>query len=281
MRLGGGGATIGFFDSGVGGVSVWHEVVKRLPHYVTLYVADNAHCPYGPRPPEQVQRFSHSIARFLIDRGAELIVVACNTASAAALASLRGKFDVPFVGMEPAVKPASQQTETGHIGILATKGTVSGDLFRGTSERYAEGATVHMQIGEGLVELVEAGQAYLPETEELLRRYLQPLIDSNVDQVVLGCTHYAFLLPVIRRIMPEGVTVIDPGTAVARQVERVLMSRSPEWVESETDLAPQQPTAHFFASDRPDILAALVEARIGWRPRIDEVAWQDGNLHSQ
>ncbi len=280
MRLGGGGATIGFFDSGVGGVSVWHEVVKRLPHHVTLYVADNAHCPYGPRPPEQVQRFSHSIARFLIDRGAKLIVVACNTASAAALASLREEFDVPFVGMEPAVKPASQQTETGHIGILATKGTVSGDLFRGTSERYAEGATVHMQIGEGLVERVEAGQAYLPETEELLRRYLQPLIDSNVDQVVLGCTHYAFLLPVIRRIMPEGVTVIDPGTAVARQVERVLMSRSPEWIESEADLAPQQPTAHFFASDRPDILAAIVEARIGWRPRIDEVTWQDGKLRS-
>jgi len=271
---------IGFFDSGVGGVSVWHEVVKRLPHYVTLYVADNVHCPYGPRPPEQVQRFSHSIARFLIDRGAKLIVVACNTASAAALASLREEFDVPFVGMEPAVKPASQQTETGHIGILATKGTVSGDLFRGTSERYAEGATVHMQIGEGLVERVEAGQGYLPETEELLRRYLQPLIDSNVDQVVLGCTHYAFLLPVIRRIMPEGVTVIDPGTAVARQVERVLMSRSPEWIESEADLAPQQPTAHFFASDRPDILAAIVEARIGWRPRIDEVAWKDGKLHS-
>jgi len=280
MRLGGGGATIGFFDSGVGGVSVWHEVVKRLPHYETLYVADNAHCPYGPRPPEQVQRFSHSIARFLIDRGAKLIVVACNTASAAALASLREEFDVLFVGMEPAVKPASQHTETGHIGILATKGTVSGDLFRGTSQRYAEGATVHMQIGEGLVERVEAGQAYVPETEELLRRYLQPLIDSNVDQVVLGCTHYAFLLPVIRRIMPEGVTVIDPGTAVARQVERVLMSRSPEWVESEADLAPQQPTAHFFASDRPDILAAIVEARIGWRPRIDELAWQDGKLHS-
>ena len=280
MRLGGGRAMIGFFDSGVGGVSVWHEVVKRLPHHGTLYVADNAHCPYGPRPPEQVQRFSHSIARFLIDRGAKLIVVACNTASAAALAFLREEFDVPFVGMEPAVKPASQQTKTGHIGILATKGTVSGDLFRSTSERYAEGATVHMQIGEGLVERVEAGQTYLPETEELLRQYLQPLIDSNVDQIVLGCTHYAFLLPVIRRILPEGVTVIDPGTAVARQVERVLMSRSPEWIESEANLAPQQPSAHFFASDRPDILAALVEARIGWRPRIEEVAWQNGKIHS-
>ena len=280
MRLGGGGATIGFFDSGVGGVSVWHEVVKRLPHYVTLYVADNAHCPYGPRPPEQVQHFSRGIARFLIDRGAKLIVVACNTASAAALASLREEFDVPFVGMEPAVKPASQQTETGHIGILATKGTASGDLFRDTSERYAIGATVHIQIGEGLVERVEAGQAYLPETEELLRQYLQPMIDSNVDQVVLGCTHYAFLLPVIRRIVPEGVAVIDPGTAVARQVERVVMSRPAEWIGSEADPAPQQLAARFFASDRPDILAAIVEARIGWQPQIDRVAWQDGKLHS-
>ncbi len=263
---------IGLFDSGVGGLSVWREVVRRLPHAATLYVADSAHCPYGPRPPEQIRYFSRGITRFLIERGARLIVVACNTASAAALEALRGEFDVPIVGMEPAVKPAAGQTRTGHVGVLATVGTVNGDLFRNTSARHAAGITVHVQVGEGLVERIEAGQADTPETESLLRTYLQPMLDAGVDQIALGCTHYPFLLPAIRRIVPAGVAVIDPAAAVARQVEQVLTLEG--IAVGEVCVANHR----FFTSGQPEVLATMVRALTGRETRVERVKWEDGEL---
>jgi glutamate racemase len=269
---------VGFFDSGVGGLSVWNAVVRRLPYLSTLYVADSAHCPYGSRPAEQIRRFARGIAYFLLERGANLIVVACNTASAAALTALRAEFPVPVVGMEPAVKPAAAQTRTGHIGVLATQGTVHGDLFRTTSARYSAGVAVHVQVGEGLVERIEAGQADQPETEVLLRSYLQPMLSAQVDQIVLGCTHFPLLLPVIRRIVPSHVTVIDPAEAVARQVQRVLLAEQP--LTGEWDGYPGPADAHFFSSGRLDILAGLVHTLAGQLPRVDRVTWREDRLVS-
>ena len=265
-------STIGLFDSGIGGLSVWREVVRRLPHDAMLYVADSAHCPYGPRSPRQIRGFARGITRFLIERGAKLVVVACNTASAPALEALRAEFDVPIVGMEPAVKPAAQQTRTGHVGVLATAGTLNGDLFRRTSQRYAADVTVHVQVGEGLVERIEAGQADTPETEALLRAYLQPMLDAGVDQIALGCTHYPLLLPVIRRIVPEAVSVIDPAAAVARQVERVLMVEG--LAAGEACVAGHR----FFTSGRPEVLAAMVHALTGRKMRVGQTVWRNGEL---
>lgn len=265
-------STVGLFDSGVGGLSVWREVVRCLPHEATVYVADSVHCPYGPRSPQEIRGFAQGITRFLIERGAKLVVVACNTASASALEALRAEFDVPIVGMEPAVKPAAQQTRTGHVGVLATAGTINGDLFLRTSQRYAAGVTVHVQAGEGLVERVEAGQADTPETEALLHTYLQPMLDAGVDQIALGCTHYPLLLPVIRRIVPEGVAIIDPAAAVARQVERVLMLEN--LAAGETCVAGHR----FFTSGEPEVLAALVGALAGREMRVEQVAWVNGGL---
>jgi len=264
---------IGLFDSGIGGLGVWHEVVRRLPHHPTLYLADSWHCPYGPRPAEEIRRFSLGIARFLIERGAGMIVVACNTASAAGLASLRAVLDVPVVGMEPAVKPAAQQTRTGHVGVLATAGTLSGDLFRNTAARHADGVEVHVQVGEGLVERVEAGQANTPETVSLLRTYLQPMLDVGVDQIVLGCTHYSFLTPAIRHIVPESVSVVDPAGAVARRVEQVLAVKEIE--PDYADVFGHWPaaTSHFFTSGQPEMLASAIRDLAGLDPNVEGITW--------
>lgn len=243
---------IGFFDSGVGGLSVWKEVVRRLPHEATIYFADSAHCPYGPRPAAEVRALSAAITRFLLAQRCKLIVVACNTASAAALESLRAEFDVPIVGMEPALKPAAEATQTGHVGVLATEGTFNGYLFKNTAQRHASGVTVHVQVGEGLVEQVEAGQLDTPETERLLRQYMEPLLAANVDQIALGCTHYPLLLPLIERIVAGRAQVIDPAQAVARQVQRVLM------LDNLETAAGCVAWHRFYTTGRPEPLAGLV-----------------------
>ena len=167
------------------------------------------------------------------------------------------------------------QTQTGHIGVLATEGTVNGDLFRNTSARYTHNVMVHVQVGDGLVECVEAGQADTPETESLLRTYLQPMLDAGVDQIALGCTHYPFLLPVIRRIVPPGMSIIDPAGAVARQVERVLMLEGIQ--PDETCVAAH----HFFTSGRAQVLAAMVRALTGRDPWLRRVRWENGTLRGE
>lgn len=213
---------IGFFDSGIGGLSVWQEVVKQLPHESTLYVADQAHCPYGPRQPEDIKKLAVAITRFLVSQSCKLVVVACNTASAAALNTLRAEFAIPIVGLEPAIKLAAQQSQTGHIGLLATAGTLKGELFQTTARQLAGQIQLHVQVGTGLVEQVEAGALATPETETLLQQHLQGLLAYPIDQVVLGCTHYPLLQPLIQRIVGPQVQLIDSASAVTRQVQRLL-----------------------------------------------------------
>jgi glutamate racemase len=270
---------IGLFDSGIGGLWIWREVTRHLPHHPTLYLADSLHCPYGSRQDAEVRRFSLGIARFLIECGAGIIVVACNTASAAGLASLRAELDVAVVGMEPAVKPAAQRTRTGHVGVLATAGTLNGNLFRNTTARYANGMTVHIQVGEGLVELVEAGQVDTPETVSLLRTYLRPMLDAGVDQIVLGCTHYSFLTPAIRGIVPEWVSVVDPAGAVARRVEQMLAVAEVEPIKADVTRHCPPATMHFFTSGQPEVLAATVGALTGQEPEVESVSWNSNETH--
>lgn len=214
--------SIGMFDSGVGGLSVWKEVMGLLPYESIFYYADNRYCPYGNKEGELIVKRTRYIIDFLLAKKCKLIVIACNSATAAAVDLLRKEYKVPFVAMEPAVKQASLNTITGHIGVLATDMTLQGRQFNETSRKFAEGLDVHVQVGHGLVEIIESGRIDTPETEALLRRYLEPMIAKQVDQLVLGCTHYPFLIPVIRRIVPERMNVIDPSSAVARQVKNVL-----------------------------------------------------------
>jgi glutamate racemase len=217
---------IGIFDSGVGGLSVWREIVRELPHEDTVYFADQAHVPYGPRPQEQIRHFCDAITRFLISRSCKAVVVACNTASAAALKHLREAFaTLPTIGMEPAVKPAALATKSGVVGIMATPATFQGRLFQATAGRYAGGIRLINQVCNGLADRVEAGDLDSAETEALLRGYVQPILDAGADTIVLACTHYPFLIAPIRRIAGAAVDVIDPAPAIARYLHRILEQR--------------------------------------------------------
>jgi glutamate racemase len=216
---------IGIFDSGIGGLSVWREIARQLPHEDTLYFADQIHIPYGPRTLEEIRSFSEAITRFLLAHNCKLIVVACNAASAAALKHLRATFpDVPFVGMEPAVKPAAETTHTGVVGVLATPATFQGELFASVVERFANGVQLVKEVCPGLVQQIEAGRLNTPDTLAMLERFLIPIRAANADTIVLGCTHYPFVIDAIRQLAP-GVNVIDPAPAIARQVDRVLRER--------------------------------------------------------
>ncbi len=217
---------IGFFDSGVGGLSVWRAVAGLLPRESTDYISDAANCPYGGRPCEEIRSLARRHVRTLLARGAKLVVVACNTATAAAVDDLRAEWpDVPFVGLEPAVKPAALRSKTGVVGVLATKGTFQGRLYRETSARYASGARVVTRVADDFVSLVERGALDGPEVEAVVRAHITPLLESGADQIVLGCTHFPFLKPAIERIAAGRAEVIDPSAAVARQVKRVLTAR--------------------------------------------------------
>jgi glutamate racemase len=250
---------VGVFDSGVGGLSVLRELTRQLPHEDFLYLADSAHCPYGRRSPEEIRQLSQAIAGYLVDRGAKAIVVACNTASAAALAWLRATFDVLFVGMVPAVKPAAMLTVSRRIGVLATRATVDGALFNDVVERFATGVELLTQVGDGLVERVEAGDVDGPETEALLRRYLDPLLDAGIDALVLGCTHYPFLVPAIRRIAGPDLVILDPSPAVARQAGRVLAERD---LLAERD---RPGRVSYFTTGDPAAFALVLERLTGSR----------------
>ncbi len=214
---------IGVFDSGVGGLSVLRAIRERLPDEDMIYVADQAHVPYGPRPREEVLQFAEEIVRYLLGRGVKLIVVACNTASAVALHGLRETFpEIPFVGMEPAVKPAAERTQSGVVGVLATPATFQGELYASTVERFAQGVTVLQDTCPGLVEQIEKGALDTSETRQILEDALLPMLAQGMDRVVMGCTHYPFVIPVIKEIVGDGVEVVDPSPAIARQVERLL-----------------------------------------------------------
>jgi glutamate racemase len=219
-------AVIGVFDSGVGGLSVLRALRQQMPDQAFVYVADQAHVPYGSRPMEEVRAFSEEITRFLIAQGAALVVVACNTASAAALRPLRIAFpETAFVGMEPAVKPAAKQTRSGVVGVLATPATFQGELYASVVERFAQGVRVLQDTCPGLVNEIEAGRVQGAETRRILEKALHPMLTRGLDTVVLGCTHYPFVIPLIKEIVGPAVRVIDPAPAVARQTGRLLAER--------------------------------------------------------
>lgn len=215
---------IGVYDSGQGGKSVLQELVKLLPEEDFAYYADTRYCPYGPRPVSEIIERACAVTDFLIEKGCIMIVVACNTATAAAISHLRSHYPIPFVGMEPAVKPAILHSKSGVVGVLATQGTFKGSLYLNTLAKFKEGTQVIQQVGEGLVETVEKGILDGPEVEALVHKCIDPMLEASVDHIVLGCTHYPFLQPVIERIAGPGVTVINPAPAVARQAQKVLAS---------------------------------------------------------
>ena len=202
-------APIGVFDSGIGGLSVWKELVSELPNESMIYVADSAHAPYGTKSRSFIIDRSRVITGFLTGRGCKLIVVACNTATGAAITTLRREFNIPFIGVEPAVKPAAMESRTGHIGVLATAQTFRGEHFKRSIGLWAHSVELHVRAGTGLVELIENGMIDSPETRELLIKYLTPMVEAGIDQLVLGCTHYPFLIPIIQEILPAGIRIIE------------------------------------------------------------------------
>lgn len=213
---------IGIFDSGVGGTSIWREVQKTVPQENTIYLADSANAPYGEKPNEHIVGLSIKNTEILLEHGCKLIIVACNTATTNAVDILRKNYDVPFIGIEPAIKPAALQSRSKTVGVLATKGTLTSSLFHSTSENHAHGIRILEQEGTGLVPLIEQGKIDTDETKVLLKKYLEPMISEGMDYLVLGCTHYPYLIPVLRKLLPEHVQIIDSGEAVARQTKTVL-----------------------------------------------------------
>jgi len=213
---------IGIFDSGVGGTSIWKEIRNVLPNENSIYLADSINAPYGPKGTKKIIELSIKNTEFLLEKNCKIIVVACNTATTNAISILREKYNVPFIGIEPAIKPAALNTKTKAIGILATKGTLSSALFHNTSSLYSNGITIIEQIGEGIVQLIENGSLDSLEMELLLKSYLKPMLKANIDYLVLGCTHYPYLIPKLIKLLPKHVKIIDSGLAVAKQTKSVL-----------------------------------------------------------
>ncbi len=212
---------IGLFDSGVGGLSIWKDVVNLLPLEDTIYLADSKNAPYGQRSREEIIALSFKNTELLIEMGCKIIIVACNTATTNAIKELRAKYNIPIIGIEPALKPAVHKSTTQIVGILATQGTLSSELFANRVAEYKH-TTIIEQVGLGLVTLIEQGEIDSPQMTLLLEAYLQPMIERNIDYLVLGCTHYPFLIPQIKKILPDTVTIIDSGAAVARQTQKLL-----------------------------------------------------------
>jgi len=213
---------IGIFDSGIGGTSIFLEIHALLPYENTIYLADSHNAPYGNKTQTEIINLSIKNTELLIKKKCKIIVVACNTATTNAIKTLRANYDIPFIGIEPAIKPAALQTQTKAIGILATKGTLSSELFYNTTHLYSDGIKVIEQVGEGIVQLVEEGKATSEEMRHLLKAYLKPMIKANIDYLVLGCTHYPYLMPLLVELLPKHVKIIDSGEAVARQTKAVL-----------------------------------------------------------
>ncbi len=266
-------APIGIFDSGAGGLSVLKAVRACTPGESLLYFGDQGHVPYGSRPLEEIRHFSEQITHFLLEKGVKLVVVACNTASAASLQYLRQTFpDVPFVGMEPAVKPAAEQTQSGVVGVLATPATFQGALYASVVERFARGVTLLRHTCPGLVAQIEKGDLHSPQTLSILAEALLPMVGQGIDTVVLGCTHYPFVIPTIQKIVGEDVRVIDPAPAVARQVERLLtangLSASGEGKAS----------VEYYTSGEPDAFERLLPILVGAQAHVKKLTWKNGKL---
>lgn len=212
---------IGLFDSGIGGTSIWKAINELLPNENTIYLADSKNAPYGLRTKDEIVSLCYKNVDFLLKQNCKIIVVACNTATTNAIKELRVKYDVPIIGIEPAIKTAASRTETQKIGILATKGTLNSELFNRQVESFVS-VKIMEQVGYGLVELIENGQMESQEMTHLLTSYLTPMIEADIDYLVLGCSHYPYLIPAIQKIMPPNIKIIDSGEAVAKQTKTVL-----------------------------------------------------------
>jgi len=213
---------IGIFDSGVGGTSIWKEIHQLLPNENTIYLADSKNAPYGTKGKATIIDLSIKNTEYLLNQNCKLIVVACNTSTTNAIDYLRENYPVPFIGIEPAIKPAALQTRTNTVGILATQGTLTSALFSKTSELFASHIKIIEQVGHGIVEGIESGMLQSDEMKSLLKIYLKPMIDANIDYLVLGCTHYPYLIPLLIDLLPKHVKIIDSGEAVAKQTKTVL-----------------------------------------------------------
>jgi glutamate racemase len=267
---------IGIFDSGVGGISVLRAIRKQMPEESIIYFGDQGHVPYGSRSMAQIQSFSEAITRFLLDRAAKIIVVACNTASAAALKHLRARFpEIQFIGMEPAVKPAAERTQTGKVGVLATPATFQGALYASVVERFANGVKLFQDTCPGLVQQIEAGNLSGEGTRRILEAALLPMLENNIDTVVLGCTHYPFVIPLIQEIVGDAkrVRVIDPAPAVAKQTSRLLEEKG---MRNTSGL---RGSVRFYTSGDPDALRSLLPVLLGESGEVHGVEWlDDSNL---
>jgi glutamate racemase len=261
--------SIGILDSGVGGLSVMRHIAKELPHEDVLFFADSIHCPYGRRTYDEIQNLTSGIAHFLVSQGAKIVVVACNTASAAALEHLRERFDVPVVGMEPALKPAAEHSGSKVVGVIATEVTFQGALFASLMERFSNGVDVLTRSCPGLVEQVEAGLVAAPTTREMLEACLAPMVEAGVDSLVLGCTHYPFLRPLMEEILGDGVEIFDPGLAVARQTAKVLDKDGLLRQGGEGQYT-------FYTSGSPHRFARMLEELTELRGTVVGVEWAGG-----
>ncbi|MBE7640708.1 glutamate racemase [Salegentibacter sp. BLCTC] len=247
---------IGIFDSGVGGTSIWREVHELLPFEKTIYLADSKNAPYGEKPIEEIKDLSRKNTEKLLDMGAKIIIVACNTATTNAIKELRNEYSIPFIGIEPAIKPAALKSKSKTIGILATRGTLTSTLFSQTSDFYAKNINIVEVEGRGLVELIEAGELDSPQMRSLLLKLLEPFFVNKIDYLVLGCSHYPYLIPLLKELLPEDVIVIDSGEAVARQTKSILSSNN--LLANEQTV--EKPVPEFFSNTNPKVLEQLTEA---------------------
>ncbi|RLD30290.1 MAG: glutamate racemase [Bacteroidetes bacterium] len=243
---------IGIFDSGVGGTSIWKEIHTLLPNENTIYLADSKHAPYGNKSKERIIELSIKNTELLLEKDCKLIVVACNTATTNAIKTLRETYPIPFIGIEPAIKPAAFRTQTKTVGILATKGTLSSELFHKTTNLFANNITVVEQIGEGIVPLIESGKAQSDEMKSLLKIYLKPMLDANIDYLVLGCTHYPYLIPLLVEMLPKHIKIIDSGEAVALQTKAVLKQYNM------LNLQVSKNKSQFYSNENPKVMSSLL-----------------------
>ncbi len=242
---------IGFFDSGIGGTSIWKEVNSLLPNENSIYIADSKNAPYGIKSKEEIIDLCFKNVDFLLEQNCKLIVVACNTATTNAIKEMRAKYSVPFIGIEPAIKPAALHSKTQKIGVLATKGTITSELFYEKSKLYTDVEFIE-QIGFGLVELIENGKIDSPEMMQLLHEFTQPMIVENIDFLVLGCSHYPYLIPQLKKILPPHIKIIDSGEAVARQTKNILQQHH---LLNEN----QKKGKHqFYTNSNPDVLQNIL-----------------------
>jgi glutamate racemase len=242
---------IGLFDSGIGGTSIWREVHALLPNENTIYLADSINAPYGLKSKEEIVFLSEKNTELLLEQNCKLIVVACNTATTNAIKELRAKYKVPFIGIEPAIKPAALQSKTQTIGILATKGTLNSTLFHENVAKHPD-VKIMEQIGHGLVQLIEKDAVESNEMEELLKSYLLPMVAKNIDYLVLGCSHYPYLIPQIKKIIPSTIKIIDSGEAVAKQTKKILEE------QQLLNTSNSNPTSVFYTNSNTDVLKKIL-----------------------